>query len=60
MLGGPCGVTADCEAGLECVDGFCAQNAAPAPVASSGGLLVIVGLLLVVGTAALIRRRSST
>jgi hypothetical protein len=55
--GGACTETADCEAGLFCVDLVCTSAVAPAPAASRGGLLVMIGLLLMIGTIAVWRLR---
>jgi hypothetical protein len=44
--------------GLTCIAGICsAVNVAPAPAASGGGLLIIIGLLLMIGSFGLWRLR---
>jgi hypothetical protein len=59
MEGAPCMETTDCEPGLECVDNVCSPNVAPAPAASHGGILIILGLLLLIGALGLLRTRRS-
>ena len=55
--GGACTESAQCQAGLFCIDNVCSRPSAPAPAMSSAGLLAGVTILTAIGALALLRRR---